>query len=273
MMSVFKNRIVLASVLFVLLNFLQGFVIASPLLIFLRIMFENSGSARELWPLPSLEVVSDFLINYPEIIGFYAITAVILYLVFFMLKSFFTAGIYKLIIFRRGETGSINSLKDFIKRSAEIWTGFLKAGLFGFFIFGFSLVLGMIFGDLLGMLGTFFKAAIIAAFLLLGSTYIQIIKIYMAATSDTSLKNAIKNTKEKISSSLIRIVIGNISVVLAALVIFFILWFMLRFIKSNDWSLIYLALAIIVQQLMIFVICFCQSLRINFNYSFLRKGE
>ncbi len=273
MMRIFKNRILLASTLFGALDFLQGFIIASPLLIFLRIIFENSGSSLMLWPLPSLEVVSDFLINYPEILGFYAIAAVILYLVFFVLKSFFAAGIYRIIILQQGEEGSISSLKQFVKKSAEIWTGFLKAGIFGLVVYGLALFLGMIFGNIAGRFGMFFRLAVIASFLLLGSTYIQIIKIYIASTSDTSLKNAIKSTKEKIAGSLLRIVIGNFSVAGAAFGAVLLLWFILRTIKGGEWSLIYMVLAIIIQQLIILAICFGQSLRINFNYSFIKRGD
>jgi len=267
-----KNRVVLASALFGLLDFIQGFVIASPILIYLRIIYENTDSSLRLWPLPSIDVISDFLINHNDVFIFYIIAASVLYLVFFFVKSYFAGGIYRLLIFGRDDPSSVKSAGDFLKSSSEIWIGFLKVGMFAILIYGLALFLGIIFGNFFGRFGGFIKFVIIALFLLLGSTYLQILKIYIASTSDISLKAALKDTRERISKAFMRILIGNISVSLAVFAAVLILWFILKVLKSSEWSVILMILTIIVQQLMVLSVCLGQSLRINFNYSIIKKG-
>jgi hypothetical protein len=56
-------------------------------------------------------------------------------------------------------------------------------------------------------------------------------------------------------------------------VVVLIFWFILKAIKSSDWSLVLMIITIIIQQIMVFTICLAQSLRINFNYSVIKKGE
>ncbi|UCE67690.1 MAG: hypothetical protein JSU85_06700 [Candidatus Zixiibacteriota bacterium] len=272
MMKFLKNRVVFASALFGLLDFMQGFVIASPILIYLRIIYENTESSLHLWPLPSFEIFSDFMINHNDLFVLYIITAAVLYILFFIIKSFFTGGIYRLIIYGRQNPLIIKTAKDFLKSSSEIWIGFLKVGIFGVLIYGLALFLGMIFGDFFGRFSGFLKFVIIALFLLLGSTYLQILKIYIASTSDISLKAAMKETRGKISKAFMRILIGNISVSAAAFAAVLILWFILKALKSSEWSVILMILTIAVQQLMVFAVCLGQSLRINFNYSVIKEG-
>jgi|GEM_PF-3399606 len=272
-MRIFKNRVVLASALFGLLDFIQGFVIASPILIYLRIIYENTDSSLHLWPLPSIDVLSDFLLNHSDVFIFYIITASVLYLVFFFVKSFFSGGIYRLLILEEEDRRSIKSAGDFLKGSSEIWIGFLKVGIFAVLVYGLALFLGMIFGEFFGRLVGFLKIVIIALFLLLASSYLQILKIHIASSSDISLGTAIKETRGKISKGFMRILTGNISVSLVAFVVVLILWFILRALKSADWSIIIMIPTIVVQQLMVFTVCLGQSLRINFNYSIVKKGE
>jgi hypothetical protein len=197
----------MASALFGLLDFLQGFVIASPLLIYLRMLYENTDSSLRLWPLPSADVVSDFMINHNEIFIFYIITAAVLYFLFFFLKTFFAGGIYRLIIFDKDDPSAIKTVSDFLKSSSQIWTGFLKTGLFAVLIYGLALFLGLVFGDFLGRFWSFLKLALPGLFLFLGSTYLQILKIHIASSSDNSLKTALRETRERISGVLLRIII------------------------------------------------------------------
>jgi len=273
MSRIFKNRIVLASALFGLLDLIQGFVIASPILVYLRILYERTGSSLRLWPLPSADIISDFLINHNDVFIFYIITAVVLYFLFFFLKAFFAGGIYRLIIIDRQHSAAIRTTSDFLKSSTQIWIGFLKTGLFSVVIYGLALFLGLVFGDFLGRFWGFLRLALPALFFFLGSTYLQILKVHIASTTDNSLKAALTETRERISGALLRIIIGNGSVTLAAFVVVVILWIILKALKSSDWSVMLMIVTIIVQQIMVFAICLAQSLRINFNYSVIRKGD
>jgi len=273
MIKIFKNRIAVGSALFGILDLIQGFVIASPILIYLRILYENTDSALHLWPLPSAEIVTDFMINHNDVFIFYIITAVVLYILFFFMKSFFIGGIYRLIIIERQDSNSIKTASDFLKISSQLWAGFLKAELFSVAIYGLAIFLGLVFGDFLGRLWGFLRLASPALFIFLGSTYLQILKVHMAFALDNSLKAALRETRERIAGALVRIIIGNASVFLAAVLILKILWFVLKAIKSSEWSVVLMILAILVQQMMALVVCLAQALRINFNFSVIKKGE
>jgi len=273
MIKILKNRIALGSALFGLLNLLQGFVIASPILIYLRILYENTDSALHLWPLPSAEIVTDFIINHNDVFIFYIITAVVLYIIFFFIKSFFIGGIYRLIIIDRQDPDSIRSGSDFLKISSQLWTGFLKVEIFSGVIYVLAVFLGLVFGGFLGRFWSFLRLASPALFIFLGSTYLQILKIHIAFTFDNSLKAALGETRERIAGALPRIIIGNASVAIAALLVVLILWFVLKAIKSSEWSVILMILAILVQQMMVLAVCLAQALRINFNFSVVKKGE
>lgn len=273
MIRIFKNRIVLASILFGILDLLQGFVIASPILIYLRILYEKTDSSLHLWPLPSAEVMADFLINHNDVFIFYIITAAVLYFLFFFMKEFFAGGIYKLIITEKEDPDAIVTISDFLKSSSQTWIGFLKVGLFSAVIYGLALFLGLIFGGFLGRFGGFFRVALPAFFLFLGSTYLQILRIHIASSMDNSLKAALSETRERISGTLLRIIIGNASVTLAAFMAVLIFWFILKALKSSEWSVILTVISIIVQQVTVFIVCLAQALKINFNYSVIKKGE
>lgn len=273
MIRIFKNRIAVGSALLGLLDLIQGFVIASPILIYLRILYENTDSALRLWPLPSAEIVTDFMINHNDVFIFYIITAVVLYILFFFIKSFFIGGIYRLIIIDRQGSDSIKTSSDFLRVSSQLWTGILKVEIFSGVIYILAVFLGLVFGGFLGRFWGFLRLALPALFIFLGSTYLQILRVHMAFTFDNSLKNALRETRERISGALLRIIIGNASVSLAALLAVLILWFVLKAIKSSEWGLILMILAILVQQMMVLVVCLAQALRINFNFSVIKKGE
>jgi hypothetical protein len=272
MMKPFKNRVVLASALFGILDLIRGFVIASPILIYLRIIYENTDSSLRLWPLPSIDIVLDFLLNRNDVFIFYIITAIVLASVFFFIQSYFTGGIYRLLILERDHPDSIKSAGDLLKSSAEVWIGFIKVGLFALAVYGLAIFLGLVFGGFFGRFGSFLRIVILALFLLLASTYLQILKIHMASTSGNSLKAALGETRIMISGSFGRLFVGNLSVSLAAFIAVMIIWFILKAVKSADWNIFIMALAIIIQQVMIFTVCLGQSIRINFNYSVIKKG-
>ena len=92
----------------------------------------------------------------------------------------------------------------------------MKIGLFAVIVYTISIFVGMMFGNFLGRFSDFLKTVTVALFLLLGSTYIQILKIHVASTSETSLRAAMRETKEAISKGFLRILMGNISVSLVA---------------------------------------------------------
>jgi hypothetical protein len=189
------------------------------------------------------------------------------------MKTFFAGGIYRLIICDKDDPSAIKTVSDFLKNSSQIWPGFLKTGLFSVLIYGLALFLGLVFGDFLGRFWSFLRLALPALFLFLGSIYLQILKIHIAWSMDNSLKTALRETRERISGVLLRIIMGNASVALAAFVMILIFWFILKAIKSSDWSVILMIFTIVIQQIMVFTICLAQTLRINFNYSVIKKGE
>ena len=273
MMKIFKNRIVLASALFGLLDFLQGFIIASPILIYLRLIYENKESSLSLWPLPSARVITDFILNHNDVIIFYLITASVLYTVYFIFKTLFAGGIYSLILFEKKNDNSIKSSGEFMGYSTITWTGFLKVGLFAIIVYTIAFFIGSMFGDFVGRFSGFLKVVIIALFLLMGSTYLQILRIHIVASSDNSLRRAMAGTKEAISKGFLRLIMGNVSVSIVVFILVMVMWFILRALKSSEWNVIIMIFTIIVQQLMVFTICLGQSLRINFNYSVIKKGE
>lgn len=189
------------------------------------------------------------------------------------MKEFFAGGIYKMIITDKEDPSAINSVSGFLKSSAQIWIGYLKVGLFSAVVYGLALFLGLIFGQFLGGLGVFFRLALPVLFIFLGSTYLQILRIHMASSMDNALKKALGETREIISGALLRIIIGNGSVTLAAFMAILIFWFMLKAVKSSEWSVILMIITIIIQQIMVLIVCLAQALRINFNYSIIKKGE
>jgi hypothetical protein len=273
MMKFLKNRVVLGSALFGILDLLEGFVVASPILIYLRIIYENTESSLRLWPLPDLDLVMDFMLNHNDLIIFYVITVSVLYILFFILKSYFTGGIYRLIIFQKEEPESIGSGRDFLRKSSEIWTGFIKVGLFAIPVYVLAFFLSSIFGGFAGKFSGFLRIIVFVLIFLAGSTYLQILRLHISSTSDTSLKAALAETRDAISKGLLRIFIGNVSVSIVVFVGALIFWFILKALKSTNWNIIIMILTILVQQIMVLTVCLGQTLRINFNYSVIKKGE
>lgn len=273
MKKILKNKIVVASLLFVLLDMIGGLLIMAPLLVFLRIHFEYTGSALMLWPVIAPEVLSDILINDYQALIMFFIAAAVIFLVYFPVKVFITAGIYNIIVFNKEKNEAIDSVRTFFIRSAGIWTGFLKADIFGVFVYIVALFLGIVFGGFLGRLGSFLRPAVILMLLLLGSTYIQILKIAIVDNDDTSLRSVIRYTRNRIRGSFLRLALGNVAVALIGILTVLGLWSLLIWTRSYNWSIITASFSVILQQGIIFFICLAQVLRINFNYSVIKKGE
>jgi hypothetical protein len=273
MKTVLKSKIIIASLLFVLLDIVGGLLIMAPLLVFLRIHFEHSGSALKLWPLISPEVLSDILVNDYQALVMFFIAAAVIYMAYFPLKVFITAGIYKIITSGKESDEGIDSARTFFIRSAEIWIGFFKTDVFGILIYMVALFLGLMFGEILGRFSLFWRAATVLLFVLLGSTYIQVLKIAIADNKDTSLRSAISFTRSRIAGSFLRLALGNVAVALVGFLIVLGLWSLLLWTRSYNWNIVTASLSVILQQGMIFFICLAQVLRINFNHSVIRKGE
>ncbi len=273
MKKVFKNKIIVASLLFVLLNIIGGLLIMAPLLVFLRIHLEYSGSALKLWPVISPEVLSDILINDYQALVMFIIAAIVIYIAYFPFKVLVTAGIYNIIVFDKERGEAIDSARAFLTRAAGIWIGFVKTDLFAVLIYIVAMFLGIVFGEILGRLGSFLSPAVILLMLLLGSTYIQILKIAVVDNNDTSLRSIIRFTRGRIAGSFLRLVLGNVAVALVGILIVLGLWSFLLWTRSHDWNVVTAPVSVILQQGMIFVICLAQVLRINFNHSVIKKGE
>jgi len=273
MKKILKSKIIVASLLFVLLHMIGGLLIMAPLLVFLRIHFEHTGSALKLWPVISPEVLSDMLVNDSQALVMFFIAAAVIYIAYFPLKVFITAGIYNIIIFKKESGEAIDSARTFLTRSAGIWIGFVKADIFGILIYIVALFLGVVFGGFLGRLGPYWRPTVILLLLLLGSTYIQILKIAVVDNEDTSLRSVIRFTRGRIGGSFLRLVLGNVAVALVGFLIVLGLWSLLLWTRSYNWNVVTASLSVILQQGMIFFICLAQVLRINFNYSVIKKGE
>ncbi len=271
--KVFKNKIIVASLLFVLLDLIGGLLIMAPLLVFLRIHFEYSGSALKLWPVISPEVLSDLLINDHQALVMFIIAAIVIYIAYFPFKVLVTAGIYNIIVSDKERGEAIGSARAFLTRAAGVWIGFVKTDLFAVLIYIVTMFLGIVFGEILGRLGRFLSPAVILLMLLLGSTYIQILKIAVVDNNDTSLRSIIRFTRGRIAGSFLRLVLGNVAVALVGILIVLGLWSFLLWTRSHDWNVVTAPVSVILQQGMIFVICLAQVLRINFNHSVIKKGE
>ncbi|MEE8417303.1 MAG: hypothetical protein V3S06_01425 [candidate division Zixibacteria bacterium] len=273
MKKIIKSKIMVASLLFVLLDMTGGLLIMAPLLVFLRIHFEYTGSAFKLWPVISPEVLSDILINDYQALVMFLIAAIVIFVAYFPLRVFITAGIYNIIIFNREGGDRIDSVRTFLTRSAESWIGFVKAEIFGILIYIVALFLGIVFGGVLGRLGSILRPAVILLLLLLGSTYIQILKIAVVQNKDTSLRSVIRFTRNRIKGSFLRLVLGNVAVALVGLLVVSGFWSLLLWTRSYDWNIVTASISVILQQGAVFFICLAQVLRINFNHSVIKRGE
>jgi hypothetical protein len=275
MKNILKNRLFAASLMFLLLNLAGGFLIMAPLLVILRNRFDHSQSALGLWPIISPLMLTDILINDTQMLGTFIISAVVIMTLYMLLRTYFSGGIYSIIVLEKDNNnqGVGNPIKDFLVRAAALWPGFIKVSLFSILVYLLAIFLGAFFAKLVSILGFFWQAVIFLFFMLLGSIYIQLLKARLVSGSTGSVTEAIRFTRPMISQSAFRLIAGNLAVVIVGAVIVFMLWKILAFLRGFGWSVGPAALSIILEQAIIFIICLMQVIRINFNYSIIKRGE
>lgn len=274
MKKILKSRLSVATLLSALLDIVGGLLIAAPILIFLRIHLENTASAFEFWPVISPEVIGDILINDFQALVMYFLAAMIIYLAYIPLKLLFTAGIYCLVADSGQNLGEkIRPLSEYVKRAVGIWPGFVKVAILSVPVYLLFLFIGMIFGGILGKISGSLRPLTILFSLLIGSTYLQMLKIRMARTEDQSLRNSVKSTRSDIAESLGKIVLGNLSVAVATFLVVLLFWYLLRWTRNFDWNLLSGSISLLLQQAIVLTISLGQILRINYNNSILGKGD
>lgn len=274
MIRILKNRLLAAALMFMLTHIIGGLLVAAPLLVFMRIQFEHTEAVLHLWPLLSVEVLGDLIINNSQALTVYLIAAVVIYLAYFPLRVLVSAAIYEMVISGvKGSEEGVSFLSEYMKSAVKVWTGFLKIAIFGIPVYGVALLLGLTFGGILGRVWTFFKPLALILSFLLASTYLQILRIHMVTGGNSSLRNSIMKTREQIAASLGRIAIGNISVGAVGILAAAVVWFALKWIRGFEWSFVSAGISLFFQQAIVFVLCLSQTIRINFNNSILRKGE
>jgi hypothetical protein len=273
-MNILKNRLFAATLMFLLLDLAGSFLILAPLLVILRSRLEHSGEALSLWPVIKALTLTDILLNDTQMIATFIIAAIVIFFLFMLLRTFFSGGIYGVIILER-ETAApdeVSPFKNFLTRSAEIWPGFIKVSLFSILVYFVVAFIGAIISRIVSGLGFFWQAVVFLFFMMIGSTYIQVLKSEIVVTGDTSVANAVRSTRREVAHGLARLVAGNLSVVIVGAVAAWILWLILRWIRGYSWNLGLTVLSIILEQGIVFVICLMQVIRINYNSSIIKRG-
>lgn len=273
MMRILKHKIVIASLMLLVVSLAGAFMALAPILVYLRGQFEKSDIAHRLWPVIHSDVITDIFLNFEQALILFFISLVFIYLLYVIIRTFFSGGIYSFLVFGKDGDRGISSVRSFLSRAAALWPGFFKSALFGFFVYGICLFLGAVFGQVLHAFGPAIRIIFLLFFFLLGSTYLQLIRTQMVLTDTTSLRSAIKTTRLPIASSLIRLILGNLSVAIAGALIIFILWELLLAIRGSNWTALGAIFSIILQQAIVFVVCLMQAVRINFNHSILIRGN
>jgi hypothetical protein len=272
MMRILKNRFVAASLLFLLIDLVGAFALLAPILVMMRNKLDRSALALLLWPTISFKVIADIFINEPQVLAMEVVSALMIFVLFMLLKTFFAGGIYQIIVGSkdiRTESGLFGTL---LSRSAGLWPGFVKAAIFAIPIYLVAVFLGLTFARLAAGLGTFTGISVFLFFMLIASTYLQLIRTGMIAAGDNSVVNAVRGSRTAIARNALRILAGNVSVTLAGLIAAYFIWLLLTGVRKYDWSPLSAASSIFLQQVFVLIICFTQSLRINFNYSILKRG-
>lgn len=272
MMKILKNRFVAASLLFLLIDLVGAFAILAPFLVMMRNKLDRSALALLLWPTISFKVIADIFINEPQVLAMEVVSACMIFVLYMLLKTFFAGGVYQIIVGSK-DTGIESALfVTFLLRSARLWPGFVKTALLAIPIYLVAVFLGLTFARLAAGLGTLTGILVFLLFMLIASTYLQLIRTGMIAAGDNSVINAVRGSRPVIARNALRILAGNISVTLAGLISAYFFWLLLAGVRKFDWSPLSAAASIFLQQVLVLIICFTQSLRINFNYSILKRG-
>jgi len=273
MKRLLKNKFVAASLLFLAIDLIGSFAVLAPFLVMMRNKLDKSALALKLWPIISFDVVADIFLNEPYILAMGVVSAIVIFLIFTLLLTFFSGGIYNIIITDGGVGQFEHSFAGFLMNSARFWPGFLKTAILSIPIYLIAAFLGFSFGRLAAGIAFMFGVFVFLLFMLIASTYIQLLRVEMITSGSNSVVGAVRSSRSLISRSLLRILAGNISVSVAGFLIAFLLWMALRGIRSLNWSSLAAAISIVLQQLIVLAICLMQTLRINFNYTILKRGE
>jgi hypothetical protein len=274
MKKIFKNRLLGAAVMLQLLDLAGAFVILLPFLISMRNILESSAVARELWPVISPAALADILINHSQMLATAVTAGITVYIIYAFLRAYFSAGIYKVLLATEENIAGreAGALPGFLSMAARSWPGFLKIALFAIVVYTIAAFIGLIIGRVFGVLGFFWRIAFLLFTMLIGSTYIQILKIKVVTDNDNSFVKAVKGTRQAIGGAAFRIIAGNLSVGVAGSVIGYFLWRLIIMVRGNEWSPMAAGLTVALEQIIILIFCLMQAIRINFNYSILRKG-
>jgi hypothetical protein len=273
-MKLFRNKIIIASVEFFFLNLAGAFIILAPLLVLLRNRLSLSGLSLKLWPVISPDILTDILVNETQMLSTYIISAMVIFTLYAVFRAFFSGGIHYFIVRENpsAEMPQTDYLKSFIAKSAELWISFLKVSLLSIVVYMIAAFLGFTIGSILSALGAFWRVLIFLIFLLIGSTFLQMIRIRLAATSELSVLGAIRGMRQALSKSLLRIILGNLSVSIAGILLLLLLWVILKAFRAGDYNAFRAFASVVLEQAIVFVICLMQVIRINYNHSIIKRG-
>lgn len=272
MMKLLKNRLVFAALLFLLLNVAGGFAVMAPILVVFRNELIKSAVALRLWPVIRPDVIAEFLINNVQSLSVYVVSAIVIFALYSLLWTYFSAGIYGVIINRREPETKAGALREFLRESASLWPGFVKVALLSILLYAAAAFIGLTFGQIFGRLWAFLRIAFLLVFMLVASTYLQVLKARIASTADTSLRAAIRATRPVLSKTAGRLLVGNFSVMIAGVLVAFIFWMILKFVRGLGWSVPAGFISAILEQAMVFAICLAQAIRINYNNAIIKRG-
>ena len=274
MKSILKNKLFAASIMFLLLNLAGAFLIMAPLLVLLRNRFDHSQAAFSLWPAISPLMLTDILINDTQMVATFVIAGIVILGLYMLLRTYFSGGIYSLIVLEKEQEPSIgaNQFRDFLVRSALIWPGFIKVSLFSIVIYLIAIFIGGIISKLASPMGIFWQAVFLIFFLLMASTYIQILKVRLIVEESGSVRQAMRSSRLAVAKTAPRLVIGNLAVAIVGVIAALILWAILKWVRSFEWNIGLAALSIILEQAIILVLCLMQVIRINYNHIIIKRG-
>jgi len=271
-----QNKIIVGSLMILVLDLAGGFLILVPFLISIRNIYERSVATFQLWPAPSTTILIDILVNHPQLLATSAIAAFTIYLLFMVLRTYFSGGIYRIIMegpwFLQDHDVRRSGFQEFLSRSSQTWPGFVKVSVAAVAIYTVAGFLGLTIGRVFAGLGLFWMAVSFLFFMLIASTYLQALKIQVVASDDNSVINAIRSTRQTLAKSAPRLVLGNLSVVIIGILICLGLWLTVAALRASQWSAARATVTIILEQLIVLVVCLMQAVRINFNHSIIRKG-
>lgn len=273
MRKLLKSKIVLSTLLFTLLHIVAGLLVLAPLLVYMRVIFENTGSALKLWPMPSIDVIADMLINNTHALILYIIAAFVIHAAFMPMRVLLSAGIYDFIISGESETEGSGVFINHLKSAVAVWTGFIKIEFFSLPVYLAAFIIGLSLGSILDGIAGFFRPLTLILMLFFGSTYLQLLRIWMIGQGTSSLRKSITDTRRMIAESLGRILLGNFSVLVAGFIAILLPWWLLKITRAADWSLMTASISLLLQQLIVLLAALAQVLRINYNHSIIRKGE